>query len=566
MNIFETRQRAQELLSDAIKIWRQSPQNEALEGMENDAVMNLLMTALAFQMNDADNEIERLKEEVVSEYMRMLTPYEMGHAVPASAVVEVSLNRNIPEWDVDTGSIFKMSGTQYEFMPILHTRVIGGYVKSVTRLDGRRWNVTLAFNSPVRDLSGFSFAVKNMLFHDLKVSYKGVYLPLVRPWDYAQLPLSKCFSLDTSLYNDSRVYDASMVAMDIFAKQNVRMYCVKNHDASRYMPDEMDEVNLVFEFAGLAKNFIFDKKQLSINSVLLAEAQLNLTTLSSEYPMTRVAGSDTDASCQFLHLVRPSEEQIYTKERVEVRRVMGDRFNQGSLLRLLSSLINKYNTDFYAFQSNKALSDDGTIHTLQDILSRLMSVCQSDKQQSLEGVYLLLHSDAIGSGSKLSTEVRYLTTHGAAVNSLLSTSSSFEIPAPFDGTSVRPITDPMPGLDEIDDKACEESLMRYHVITNDRIVTPADIKTFCYNELMTRYSIDRTMVKSLDVSRRIQQDPHGCGYEIVAEIVLAATSTVKRSFEEKIPYVEQLLQKMMEVRSSGVYPIMVNIVVEGSNQ
>ena len=51
--IFETRQRADELMREAINIWRQSAQSDFLEGLENDPVMSLIMTALAYQMNHA---------------------------------------------------------------------------------------------------------------------------------------------------------------------------------------------------------------------------------------------------------------------------------------------------------------------------------------------------------------------------------------------------------------------------------------------------------------------------------------------------------------------------------
>ena len=92
-------------------------------------------------------------------------------------------------------------------------------------------------------------------------------------------------------------------------------------------------------------------------------------------------------------------------------------------------------------------------------------------------------------------------------------------------------------------------------------MTPADIKLFCYNELLTRYGIVRNMVKQLSVNRRIQKDRHSCGYEIVVDIVLADNPFVKRSFAEKVPQVEILMQKMIEVRSTNIYPVTVTIRV-----
>ena len=565
-NIFETRQRAQELLEEAVNFWRQSPQSEQLENLGKDPVMTLLMSALAYQANETDNDIEMLKSELLDEFVHALTPYELGHAVPATTVIETALQDNYAEWEVDTDTTFKLAGTEYTFMPILHSKVINASVSSVTRLDGRRWKVDLAFKKPIVDLSGFTFAINNLFFEDVKVSYKGVILPIIKPWQYSKLPLAKCFSLDSALYNGTQTFNPSMIAMDLYARQNVRLYCVKVHNPKSYMTAEVEEMSLVFEFSGITDRFVFDKKQLSLNCIALANAQIENTNLSGERPIARVSGynetdSESKGSSQFLHLIRPSEEQLYHKTRVEVRRISGDRFNQGSLLRLLHALINKYHSDFYAFQNQKELADDGTMHNLQDILSRLIQVCQKDIHRSMEGVYLLLHKDDNQDMKKVNLDISYLLTQGASVNSVLNGDSTFISPAAFDSGATRQIVAPVPGTNEISDKACEKSLMRYHIITNDRIVTPADIKAFCYNELLTRYGIDTEMVESISVSHRMEADPHGCGYEILAEIVLAGSPFVKRSFADKIPQTEILMQKMMEVRSTNIYPIRVSITI-----
>ena len=79
--IFETKQRADELIQEAISIWRQSDMNDFLEGLENDPVLSLLMTALAYQMNELVSDLELMKTEVIEEYAHLLTPYEIGHAL-----------------------------------------------------------------------------------------------------------------------------------------------------------------------------------------------------------------------------------------------------------------------------------------------------------------------------------------------------------------------------------------------------------------------------------------------------------------------------------------------------
>ena len=562
--IFETRQRADELMREAINIWRQSDMNDFLEGLETDPVLSLMLTALAYQMNEA-GDMEMLKTEVLEEYAYLLTPYEVGHAVPATAVIETALQDTIPEMELTPQSEFTLTGTPYTFIPVLRSRVMNAKVRSIVRMDGRRWKVSLLFKSPVSEISGLTFAVRNVNFQDVKVTIKGQLVPLVKPWDFADLPLSQCFGLDTILYNRSQTYQAQASCLDLFARQNIRLFYVKPHAAGKLLPAETETVDLVFEFTGISDRFQFDKESFSLNTVLLANAKMHSVTLSAASPLARVAGYDNrddQSSQQFLHAIRPSEEQIYGNSLVEVRRVAADRFNQGQLVRLLHVLIAKYHSDYYAFQDMKGISGDKTMQALQEILSRLLDAAQKDKLRQLPGVYILLRdASAIRTGNG-SVDVSYMTTAGANVNAALNSSSTFTVPTGFNSTDTRQIATPVPGSDEVSEEGALASLSRYYVATCDRIVTPADIKVFCYNELLTRYGIVRDMVSDISVSHRQQIDNRECGYEIVVEILLADNSFVKRSFAEKIPQVEILLQKMIEVRSTNIYPIHVSIQIK----
>ena len=563
--IFETRQRADELMREAINIWRQSDMNDFLEGLETDPVLSLMLTALAYQMNEAVGDMEMLKTEVLEEYAYLLTPYEVGHAVPATAVIETALQDTIPEMELTPQSEFTLTGTPYTFIPVLRSRVMNAKVRSIVRMDGRRWKVSLLFKSPVSEISGLTFAVRNVNLQDVKVTIKGQLVPLVKPWDFADLPLSQCFGLDTILYNRSQTYQAQASCLDLFARQNIRLFYVKPHAAGKLLPAETETVDLVFEFTGISDRFQFDKESFSLNTVLLANAKMHSVTLSAASPLARVAGYDNrddQSSQQFLHAIRPSEEQIYGNSLVEVRRVAADRFNQGQLVRLLHVLIAKYHSDYYAFQDMKGISGDKTMQALQEILSRLLDAAQKDKLRQLPGVYILLRdASAIRTGNG-SVDVSYMTTAGANVNAALNSSSTFTVPTGFNSTDTRQIAIPVPGSDEVSEEGALASLSRYYVATCDRIVTPADIKVFCYNELLTRYGIVRDMVSDISVSHRQQIDNRECGYEIVVEILLADNSFVKRSFAEKIPQVEILLQKMIEVRSTNIYPIHVSIQIK----
>ena len=565
--IFENRQKAEELMQEAIRIWRESDHPDQLEGIEQDPVFSLLMTALAYQSNETEASLEQMKVDVLEEFERMLTPYEVGHAIPATAVVKTALQPGLPLLEVNESHVFTLEDTEVSFIPLLRTCVMNADIQSVVRIDGRRWKVTLRLDSPVSDLCGFSFAIKNQNFRDLKVSVKGQLLPLVSPWDFSELPLCSCFSIDSVLYNRTPTYSAAVSCLDLFARHNVRMYSIKKYQRSKLPISEMETIDMIFEFSGIKDGFLFDKDNLLLNTMILVNANIFTADLSSTSPIVRVAGYQSQSSesgivgQQFMHMIRPSSDLLYGKLPVEVRKMAADRFNQGNLVSLLNTMIGRYYSDFYAFQNLKQEANERVMQSLVEILTRTRDAARQDTEQCVPGVYLML-SPQVDRQLPSSLSVSYVTTLGSSVNSLLKPDSFFQAPSGFDNSATRQIAPPVLGVDESRDQMEESSLTRYYMTTNDRLVTPADLKLFCYNELLVRYGITRTMVKNITVSHRQQQERWEAGYEILVEILLADNNFIRRGFEEKIPQTETLLRALMSVRSTNIYPIVVTIHID----
>jgi len=565
--IFENKQRAEELMQKAIRIWRESDHEDQLEGIEEDPVFSLLITALAYQSNETESSLEQMKADVLDDFARMLKPYEVGHAIPATAVVETNLQPGLPDLELSELHVFTLNDSGAKFIPLMKTRVLNAMVRSVVRVDGRRWKVSLKFDSPVSDLSGFSFAIKNQNFKDLRLSIKGQVLPLINPWDYSALPLMDCFSVDSILYNRTQTYAASASCLDLFARQNTRIYTIKNHVASQYIPSETESVDLVFEFTGVRDNFLFDKNNLSLNPIILVNAHVHSVELSANMPIVRVAGSHSSStesdgvSQQFLHMIRPSSDQIYGTLPIEVRKVAADRFNQGSLISMLNTLISRYYTDFYAFTNLRDDANDRVMQSLIDILMHMRDAAREDMEQRIPGVYLMLRPQ-VDRKKSVTLSVSYVTTLGSAVNSQLKGDSAFQVPTGFDSGLTKQIAAPVPGSDEFLDQMEDSTSARYFMLTNDRLVTPADIKLFCYTELQSRYGLDKKMVKSVTVSHRQQRDRWNAGYEILVEIVLNDSLFIRRGFEDKISQTEAVLRAMISVRSTNIYPIQVTIQID----
>lgn len=565
--IIETRQKAEELQKEALAIWRQSDRADFLEDIDKDPVFSLLMMALAYQSNEVDGEIERLKSEVLEDFARQLAPYEMGHATPATTVVSTGLMGNVPELTLGEECVFLLDG-EHPFLPLLETRVLNASVQSVTRLDGRRWKVTLSFKHPVSDLSHFAFAVDSALFGDLKVTVKGKGVQLIKPWQYSELPLAPYFSIDSLTYNQGQVQTLSMLPMDLFARQNLRLFCIDRYNPQELLSGETETLDMIFEFFGVQEDFQFDASKLVLNPVILVNAQIHEATLSSGSPVVRLSGGSSDAeeknlsARQFMHLIRPLDSQLFENMAVEVRGVAGDRFNQGSLLKLLNSIITKYRSDYYAFQHLKSGTADNMVHQLETALNYLNDELKRDVMRSVSGVYLMPRNHSNLQKREFSLSVRYLTTAGASINGLLGQGATFAAPSGFDSSQTRTVSRPVPGTDEIQDQAVMGSILRYQLLTSDRIVTMADIKLFCKKELLMRYGIADELIRKLRVSRRVMYEGAGCGYEIRVDISLTGNAFVRRNFQEKKAMAETLLQRMIEVRSTNIYPVKVEITIE----
>lgn len=560
--IFATQQMAKELQKEAIAIWRQGNHEEHMEGMEKDPVISLLMTALAYQDYAADNELERLKEEVFEDFSRMLIPYELCHAVPASVLVQATPEEKVSKIGLGANNTFTLAENKYNFIPLLNTTVYNVKVSSIVRMDSRRWKVSLTFKEPVSDLEGFSFLVDHPNFKDLNITVNGKPLSLIKPWNHADLPLSDCFSIDAMLYNRALAYDASATWFDMFAQHNKRMFVVDRNQTASLLQREIDKIDLVFEFVGIDNEFSFDKTKLLLNCVLLVNATLREATLSASTPIARITGSESTQGESFLHLLRPSMEQLYKDMQFTLRRSAAERFNTNALLRLLHCLLDKFSADYYAFMQVDRLKNGMEVSRLYQWLKNLTFYLEEAPQTFSSGVYLLMKKEKDTADGMKSLTVNYLTTHGSRVNDVLSKNSVFGVPAGLSVGETRVISESVLGQDEVQGEDVLNSMSKYYLVTNNRLVTPADIKIFCYNEMLRRYNIDSSMVRRMVVKNNIQSERGHSGFETIVDIALIGDVFVKRSFSDKIPQAELVLQKMIEVRSATLYPVQVTIRID----
>lgn len=548
--IFETRQRAKELMESALEVWRQNDENERLEGIENDPTFRAIITALAYQANEIESDIERLREDVIREYLDSMVPYQLGHAVPATLVFETALQGDVPDIVMTSDMAFALGDGEYLFSPVLASHLYNCRVESINRIDGRRWKLSLDFAAPVSTIKGLTFAINGCNFKSMRVSYKGQTLPLICPWEYANIPFCQNFDMAASICNQNDIFNPSATFIDLYARHNIQMYIV---DASKPIPlpdGEFSHLDLVFEFTDINSTFDFKPNNLSVNIIVLAEVRRRLCTLTEAQPIYRVSEG------QFMHRLPQMFDNTDDPSTVEIRRVATDRFNKASLIHLISSLIDKVHSDFYAFQSiAKDVHIDRTKQQLIDILNNLRTkaIQSGQPEDNARGTYFILRDTSATKGT-----IMYLTTNGSKVNSMLSENTTLMVPLGLDQSRTHQIAPPIPGFDEVRDEAAINAISRYYTQTADRLVTPADIKIFCTQILTSRLGIPYKNIENISISIRPDLNLQS-GYVIYVSILLNGNNYIKRNLEDRTQSVVNIIEKMIQVRSMSVYPVSVSL-------
>ncbi|MCQ2143852.1 MAG: hypothetical protein MJY56_07275, partial [Bacteroidales bacterium] len=248
---------------------------------------------------------------------------------------------------------------------------------------------------------------------------------------------------------------------------------------------------------------------LSLNAVILANVNINTVSLDSQTPFVRVGDVDgkVSSNSKFMYVLKPNPAQTNADEKVRVRRVPASAAG----------------------------------------VSR--------------GTFIMLKNPFSSAGLRL----EYLTTSGAAVNPHLNMRSIFVTSAGLSQSGYELIGSPAPGMDQSDVTVEPETRIQYSIQTGNRLVTPSDVRIFCRKELLSRYGISGELVRSVSVGNRLQEkfevDGNASGYAIAVDIRIADTGFVRRSFADRVPEAEMILEKMIEVRSTAVYPVKVSIKI-----
>ena len=545
--------------------WEGNNPNSPFYGFEKDPLLRILITAFVYQTNGLNANIQNLEKETISDFQSTLLPYQLTQAVPAFTMIKTAKNANDKNdvfCDETTTFLVKKESLRikelFPFHPLFKTKILGASVNGVTKIASDKWNVNIDVTDEQSDLSCFGFVVNGLRYSDLNVYWNNEKLPLIKPWEFDRYPKTSWFTESNLAYNKSLMFGGSTMWHDLWSELNVNYYMIA---PSFHRPIDSDMINFVFEFSGMSKPFNFEAENLVFNSFPALNVVKKDFVLSNAEPILKLATEPefdedepnnvkkiADNSMEnnhpdfFMNLIMNPNSSLDDLDKFSLRRFGAERFNINELMRLADELALRYESDFYAFQKIHKMQNTEKIRRLDIVLKDIIEVIANNPTPRT-GVYAVLKHGKLEVNTNI--QLSALFTDGAYSNDI-DLFSEVMPPKSFDKKETRLLFKTFGGKDEVIDKDEKMFLAKYYARTNDRIVTRADLKAFCF-----RYFTQNGIADALlDVTSVIERK----GGEATQHVTLQLKNDFVRNRED-IPMLVDRLRKLILVRSVNMIPI-----------
>lgn len=496
-------------------------------GMENDPIINLILTAVVYESNLLKDELNTFHDKLIDDCLDLMLPYNLAGPVPAMALMESYPNKGKKSIILDDSTRFMIkkknskAKTPLSFYPILKTKLVNAKIENINRVSDNTWNVDLYLQDSDDSLAGITFYFDDMQFADIKVSHKNKEIPIIKPWELDKLPLNSMFSTTSCIYNSSMVYGLESQWYDLLAKHDMNLFMIQwSYEQS--VGDNL--VHLVFEFDDCASDMYLDNENLHINCFPIVNVILNNSNnslpflLSESKPIVCISNdnwsinNDSDDTLNeapnfFMNLVSLEGNEYRYKDKFILRRFGTERFNLNELLVLAKKLIHKYQTDFYAFQSIEQLQNSIVIQKFDDVLKEIIDIFSKQKEPNY-GVYAILKHTRSNSTLNNAIKINALFTNGSYANCNdrdVSISTPSNLSNILDNKNTRILSTIAGGKDPIKDTDVKQQLAKYYILTNDRIVTRNDLRSFVTAQLAT-CGINENSVKNITITNSISDN------------------------------------------------------------
>ena len=547
--------------------WDGNNPNSPFYGFEKDPLLRILLTAFVYQTNGLKADIQNIEKDLVGDFQNAILPYQLTQAIPAFTMIKTAKNQADKSdvfCDESTTFLVKKESLRvkeyFPFHPLFRSKIIGMTVNGVTKIASDKWNVNIDVNDTNADLSYFGFMVNGLKYSDLNVYWNNEKLPLIKPWEYDRFPKTSWFTNANAAFNKSLLFGDETRWHDLWSELNVNYYMVA---PTFHRPIDSDMINFVFEFVGMSKPFNFEAENVTFNCFPALNVIKKDFQLTNNEPIVKLAiepeyDEDENSNVQvvssalsennhpdfFMNLVKGPNSSLEDWDKVSLRRFGCERFNLDELVRLGNQLLARYESDFYAFQKIHKMQNTDKVRRLDIVLKDVIGVITNTSTPKT-GIYAILKKGKVEVPTSL--QLTALFTDGAYSNDI-DMFSDVTPPKSLDKKETRMLFKTFGGKDEIIDKDEKNMLARYYARTNDRIVTRADIKAYCF-----RYFAQNGFGDALlDVTSVIERN-EGMATQRVS---LQLKNDFVRNRED-IPMLVDRLKNLIQVRSVNLIPVVV---------
>ena len=528
-----------EIKKNVIDQWKKDG-NKAFNNMENDPVIELLLSSLSYQAFQIRKNIEQYEESTVRNLRDCVIPFNLIKPTPAFSIIQTNIN-DVSEKTIDETCIFEFN--KLNFVPLLKTKIINTELKIVEQRDNTIL-VKLESAFPIESLSGLSFFIntdENVNIESIK--WNGIELPLIKPSHFNELPFTKWFN-NSHLFTEQNyfLYGTYDYWQEIFLTHSCKLYYINEYDAKEIPLSGNTKIELEITF-----NSIFEaSNKLKINCIPVVNVENKEITLNSKNPVCDLSSG----AGEFLNLWYDKEEQNIKEyaESFVIRQFGIERYNQKQLLEQMQEIVSRYTSDYYAFQSVKRLKNSDIIEKMQDIIDDTYEIVSEDFDniKNKSNYYAVLKKSK---QDNKSVTINYLTTYGEKGNGVKTDEKATKTPVFIDRNKTSLLLETKGGKNSINNESQKDDIAKYYFQTRDRLITPADIKTFIrtyyFNGCKLDDEIENIIIKPED------------GY-IAVIIKLNESSLLKEA--DEIFSLSEILQNKIVLKSTGILPYKVLIL------
>ena len=515
---------------------------QSVRNMENDPVVNLLLSAFSFQAYQIHSKVERIENKTVRDFRDRSLPFHLIKPLPAFSIAETKLKEGCSEKILDENSAFEFQNSSKQkisFTPLLKTKVINAELTMAFQSEEKVWRVKLQSNEPIGNLSGVSLYLDTDKNIEIKSIRCGDFeYPLIKPNQFCELPFTKWFNNAHLLINQNYfLFGTYDYWQEIFLTQTNKLYFIDKY--SQKLPHEREnnlELDVTFNKP------VDSNSLLKINCVPLINVEKKEISLDERNPVKAL----TTENCEFLNLLWEKElENDYNN--VIIRQFDVERYNSFQLFEQMQEMLNRYYSDHYAFQDIRELKTSDIMVNLQNLMDDIRAVVSKLDQKMLPNYYYAILKKT--NQTVKNTVVRYLLTSASAGNGIRKDEKPSKAPVSINNTKTTLLFETRGGRDSINNDAQKDDIAKYYFHTKDRLVTPADINIF----IKTYYYENARLEDEIENISLINEDEN-----IIININLKNDSYLKKAVE-KTESLSELLQTKITLRSSGIKPFVVKI-------